>query len=75
MFDADNMTTEEEILEQGITDVLIRPQHMADMIRFSQGLDASPQEKSLADLVLQVNQKSEAVEEEEAKAEVARPTP
>mgnify|MGYP001626848894 CR=1 FL=1 len=33
MFDKDNQTTEEEILEQGITEVLMVAVNMADLIR------------------------------------------
>ena len=33
MFDKDNQTTEEEILEQGITDVLIIASNQADLTR------------------------------------------
>lgn len=33
MFDKDNQTTEEEILEQGITDVLIIANNQADLTR------------------------------------------
>lgn len=39
MFDEDNPTNTEEILQQGISDVLLKPKSMsmADMIRLSQG--------------------------------------
>ena len=33
MFDADNPTTAEEILQQGITDVLLLPKNVADRVR------------------------------------------
>ncbi len=36
MFDKDNQTTEEEILEQGITDVLMVAANMADLIRIKE---------------------------------------
>ena len=36
MFDDDNQTHEEEILEQGLTDVLVKAKNMADIIRLQQ---------------------------------------
>ena len=36
MFDKDNQTTEEEILEQGITEVLMVAVNMADLIRIKE---------------------------------------
>eukprot|EP00354_Favella_ehrenbergii_P007384 CAMPEP_0170464598 /NCGR_PEP_ID=MMETSP0123-20130129/9259_1 /TAXON_ID=182087 /ORGANISM="Favella ehrenbergii, Strain Fehren 1" /LENGTH=57 /DNA_ID=CAMNT_0010730289 /DNA_START=121 /DNA_END=294 /DNA_ORIENTATION=+ len=35
MFDADNPTNEEEILENNITDVLVKASNMADQIRIN----------------------------------------
>ena len=37
MFDADNPTNEEEILEQNITEVLVKAANMADIIRIQGG--------------------------------------
>ena len=41
MFDADNQTNEEEILEQGITEVLIKTKNMADQIVLQQAAAAA----------------------------------
>ena len=44
MFDEDNMTNEEEILQQQITDVMVKPKNMAGMARM-QGSSQPAQEQ------------------------------
>jgi len=40
MFDQDNQTNEEEILEQNISEVLVKTKNMADQIRLTQEMAA-----------------------------------